>query len=255
MRAEEEKEVPMGRLDERELREAVDLHVKAYQLLKWMEGAMDRGFISPSSASAHMNTAATVEAWLVEHILNLPEDCRPSIDNRKELEAFCNLFSTFLTTSFDIIREPGMQLWSEGAHCFCPMCSFLKKAPHVRPKKVRPFDKSRARKLMVDTLRQLCIEENLEYPSDDFAALLKNPALREDAALLAHAAQIVRRSLGMTCGPELLALWREFAWTRHGSPKKNFVYSADLVLSAKARLIAYLGNCSKTKNKDFYPKR
>jgi hypothetical protein len=52
--------------------------------------------------------------------------------------------------------------------------------------------------------------------------------------MTAYAAALLRRLEGSTDGPEVLALWRRFAWTRSGSPRKDFVLTADAVLQAEA---------------------
>ena len=42
----------------------------------------------------------------------------------------------------------------------------------------------------------------------------------------------MHRLEGMSEGPATLALWRTFAWTKEGSPKKDFQLSADLIMEA-----------------------
>ncbi len=226
-------------IDDIELSEAVRLHQKAYGLLMWLAGAMNSGFISPKSAHTNMSIKEVAEGWIVKHFLNLPNNFRPDINNKDELSSFSNLFSTFLLTSFDIIDKPGKRLYSEDAHCFCPMCSYLIDISHLKTKKLTKKDKLKAQKLKSDTLRQLCIDENLEFPKDNFESMIQGTT-GEYVSIIAYGHQLILRSKGVVNGPSVLALWRECAWNNQGSSKKKFKFTEDTILKAKRMVIEFL---------------
>ena len=69
----------------------VHLQERAYKLLKWLQHAMDEGWYSPATAHIKMSSAQAMRHWLLEHIENIPNDCRPNIEEG-EINIFCNLF-------------------------------------------------------------------------------------------------------------------------------------------------------------------
>jgi hypothetical protein len=99
-----------------------------------MAQAVADGFINFETAHTYSTLPEAAECWLLEHYLNIPDNARPA---REELAAFCAFFSTYLTNSFDLISNPGKQRYSPDAHCYCPICSWLVNAPHLKPKKIR----------------------------------------------------------------------------------------------------------------------
>jgi hypothetical protein len=67
-------------------------------------------------------------------------------------------------------------------------------------------------------------------------ALLADRNYSRDAALVTYGAQLLRRCEGYTTGPAVLALWRQFAWTPGGSPRRGFELRAEDILAAEGRL-------------------
>lgn len=218
----------------------ISLHQKAYNLLLWVQGAMDSGWISPKSAHQNMSALQVTKDWLLKHYLNLPNAVRPDKDDQDEIDAFCNLFSAFLITSFDIDEQPGQRLYSEAAHCFCPMCSYMIQVSHLKPKKLTKKDKVRAKKLKLDALRQLCLDVDLEWQEDFIEFLAEDKDTCEETAIIAYSYELVRRAKGVVEGPAVLALWREFAWNKSGGPKKKFNFGIKTVLKAKEKIVARL---------------
>lgn len=227
-------------LSEEEITIAVAIQNKSYKLLKWLEQAMTRDFISPRSAHINMSAPEVTGIWIRSHLHNIPEEARPSIADQVEFDRFCNFFSSYLLTSFDIVERPGMRLYSEDAHCFCPMCSYLVRVPHLQTKKLGGRDRKQAAKLKRDALQQLCLETDTAVPADKFEFLIHSPEYREATSTVAYGHQLVLRTVGEVKGPGALVLWREIAWTDQGSPKKKFALTAELILRARERVVAYL---------------
>src|SRR5689334_19398218 len=107
--------------DQRELRRLVDLQQRSYLLFKWMAQAVSKGLIRFDAAHSYSTFPPAAEAWILSHYSNIPDKARPL---REDIHAFCAIFSTYLSNSFDLISKPGKQLYSPDAHCFCPMCSW-----------------------------------------------------------------------------------------------------------------------------------
>ena len=213
-----------------EVSRAVDLQRRSYQLLRWVASAIDKGFISFNAAHSYTTVSSAAEAWIQEHHHNLPENARPP---QGDLKDFSGLFVTYLENSFDLARDPGKRLYTPSGHCFCPMCSWLADAPHLKAKSPTARDKNRAQKMMIDVINCIALENSVRISEKTIGTILNDPNLREELALCAYGADLFRRMRGFASGAAALVLWRNFAWLRSGSPKKNFELTADLILNAE----------------------
>jgi hypothetical protein len=122
----------------------------------------------------------------------------------------------------------------------CPICAHLEQAPHLRPKKLTPADKLRAHRMMRGLLRSRAALLERKLSEEDEEALLADADLAERAALVAYCEQLLRRIAGEPGEPAVLALWRKFAWTRNGSPKKDFTLDLASVLDAERAIVERL---------------
>jgi hypothetical protein len=220
-------------LDPKELARAVDLQQRSYLLLKWMGEAVSKGLIRFETAHAYSTFPEAAEKWIEAHYMNIPPRARPP---RNELADFCVFFCTYLENSFDLISNPGKQRYSPDAHCFCPMCSWLIDAPNLKAKKPTMADKRRARNLRIATVENIAAAHDVLLSDDDTVAIVDDPSLREATSLVTYAADLLGRVKGIASGPAVLVLWRGFAWTAEGSPKKGFTLSADAVLDGEEKL-------------------
>jgi hypothetical protein len=228
---------PLQVLARDEVQRAVELQARGYRLVKWLEKALADGFIAPETAHVYASLADAAQAWIERHYLNLPDAARPT---REDMPAFSNLFSTYLTNTFDLDENPGRRLYSPDAHCFCPCCSWMVRVPHLKPKKVGAPDKKVAESMKRGFIRKLALDARLSVSEEAVDQVLRAPQLKEAVALATYAADLLQRLKGVAVGPATLALWRSFAWTAQGSPKKNFVLSADGIMLAQESLLASL---------------
>jgi hypothetical protein len=74
--------------------------------------------------------------------------------------------------------------------------------------------------------------------------ILEDPAVCRDAALATYGVELLRRCRGQAPGPSVLALWRQFAWKRSGSPIRDFELDATAILDAECRLRAALAEAA-----------
>ena len=228
-------------LDEKKLTATVGLQKKTYKLLSWLETAIDKGFVHPSKAREHASAPDAAADWVSKHFLNLPPACRPDSTDEKDIRPFATMLSSYLMTSFDIAMDPGQRLFVD--HCPCPMCSFLIAAPHFRPKKVSKADKKRARKLKLSCLRQLAKDRGVCLDDKEAQEIMDDLEFREAVSMVTYGNQLILRSAGHIEGPAILALWREFAWHRTGSPKKEFQLEANEILQCEKQLVHRLSVC------------
>ncbi len=224
-------------LNREEVDRAVKLHRKSYNLLRWLTTAVTKGVIRFDRAHDYLDEADAAKDWIERHFLNLPPDCRPE---NEDLEPFARFFATYLTTSFDLIKEPGEQRYND-CGCSCPMCSYLVGASHLQPKKVYRRDKARARKMKITALQQLAFKCDTHLDQKQAEELIDSPDSAMEASLIAYGHQLVARTCGFSEGPAVLALWREIAWDRT-APKKNFQLDAEIILSAQESLAKRLGS-------------
>jgi hypothetical protein len=233
-------------LDERELSAALDLQRRSYGLLRWVEGAITRGFVSFDAAHAYMSEAQAAAAWIRAHYDNIPPAVRPDAPHGESLMRFANVFASYLLSSFDIVAEPGNHFVSR-CGCYCPCCAHLVAASHLRPKKLDRADKHRARVAMRTQLVRIARQTNIHGSVETVESILDQPELREKAALVSWAAELLRRTRGEPTDTTVLALWRQFAWTPEGSPRKDFEPRVDEILAAQRALVDELAAHAETK--------
>ena len=230
------------KLNREDIRRAIDMQEHSYLLLKWMAKAVEEGFIGLKTAHGYSSLPEAAKAWILRHYLNIPSEARVA---QEDLSDFCAFFSTYLENSFDLVPDAGYQLYSPDAHCYCPMCSWLVSAPNLKTKKLTPADKRQALSIKADTIRDVAAEHRVTMTDKDIDAMMNDPRLREAVSLVAYGKDLVRRVKGIATGPAILALWRGFAWTETGSPKKKFRLKAEIILSAEKQLsdaiLAYAG--------------
>jgi len=215
---------------------AIEIHSQSYQLLRWVAEAVRRGFIPATRAHEYANTSYAAFDWIKEHYLNFPQAMRP---DRRHLREFANFFGTYLTSSFDILEQPGTRLDSR-CGCYCPMCARLVNAPHLRPKKLKRSDKERAGQLMVHRVAALAREEGIAATDAAVVAIVRGDETRRPAAYSAYGHWLIRRLEGETDGTAVLALWREIAWKRTGSPIPNFRLGREDFIEAEKVLVGAL---------------
>lgn len=217
-----------------QIRRAVDLQVRSYALLRWMADAIRRGLISFDAAHSYATFPEAAQAWVRSHYADLPAAARPHHD---DVVAFCRLFATYVDSTFELVRDPGKRLYSPDAHCFCPMCSWLVDVPQLQPKRLGASDRRQADRLKIAALHALAAERGRSLSDDDAETLVAIPAMREDVALVAYGRDLLDRLGGSGAGAASLALWRGFAWTAEGSPRKRFALSAEAMLEAEQRVL------------------
>lgn len=213
-----------------QVEEAVELQRKGYRLLRWLDQAVPTGLIVPEAFHLDMTLEQSTQRWIERCYEQLPDDVRPS---RERVVAFSNLFATYLWNTFDWDAAPGERLYSRDAHCFCPMCSWMVQAPSLSPKKVGAADKAIARRAMRDFTTNLAAELGGSLPEERAESLASDPAFREALGLCAYAVDLLQRLQGVAVGAASLVLWRTFAWTPQGSPRPDFVLTADAIMAAQ----------------------
>jgi hypothetical protein len=214
---------------------ALDIHARSYRLLKWVAEAIGKGFIAAARAHEYADVTDAAYDWIEEHYQNLPTNSRPE---RSQLLPFANFFATYVMSSFDVIEQPGLTLESP-CGCYCRFCSYLVKAPHLKAKRILKRDKERALRLMADRVQQLALEADITVTPDLAERVATDEATRRSAAYSAYGHWLIKRLDGLSDGPSILALWREIAWNKSGSPFQRFeLKHADFVTAEEALLRA-----------------
>lgn len=220
-------------LNERDIRYAVDLQRRSYRLLNWMAKAVEDGFIEFETAHEYSSFPEATKEWILSHYQNIPPSARVA---REDLDDFCAFFSTYLENSFDLDSDPGMHLYSPNAHCFCPWCSWLVKAPALKTKKVTSADKRRARKMKTKVIRSIAAEHGVDITPKTVDGIVDDAYFREIVSLVTYGYDLLKRLKGIANGPAVLALWRGFAWHETGSPKHGFELKAAAIIQAEEQL-------------------
>jgi hypothetical protein len=223
--------------DEAELEEALELHRRTYLLILWVGNAIQRGFIRFERAHEYSTVSEAAEAWLAHHFLNLPVDARPLERSGPKLRRYANFFVSYLQVSFELDSYPELRRVSQNG-CFCSFCSSLESASHLKPKKLRAKDKEGAQELKRTYLTRLADENGRDVGPAEIDHLLHDHELAHDAALVTYSEELLSRAEGVRSNPAVLALWRELAWTAHGSPNHKFHLRKQDILKAERNLLA-----------------
>ena len=91
---------------------------------------------------------------------------------------------------------------------------------------------------------RLGLEVRRDFSDSDGKAWCARPDLACGIALATYGTQTIHRAAGENVGPEILVLWRKFAWTPQGSPIRGFKLDADLVLRAEQQIADHLSGAS-----------
>jgi hypothetical protein len=169
---------------------------------------------------------------------------RPEHRNLREFAAF---FGTYLTSSFDLTDDPGQVVGRQyGRTCFCPICVRLVNGSNLKAKKLTTADKRRAESLMIERLSDLAGEHHLKLTDNEAEALISDPDCRVAAAYSAYGYWLIQRIKGLTDGASILALWRQFAWTAAGSPRKDFKLQYEDIYESECTLLAAIRRLNAT---------
>lgn len=226
-------------LQHEDIESAVELQARSYALLRWLAQAVQRGFIGFEAAHAYALDPAAAAAWVQRHHHDLPPEARPP---QRDAAGFFHLFASYLDSGQQLVREPGQRLYSPDAHCFCEMCSWFISGPSLRSRPLTASDRRRADRQMRLSLDELALDCGRLLDEDQVGELMRQAELREALALYAYAETLLRRLRGGGSDAGVpLALWRRFAWTAQGAPKRKFRLSADAIMAAQALLVRKLG--------------
>lgn len=114
--------------DPEDLERVVTLQQKSYQLLRWVNDALRSGTLNFNQVHEAADVSVAAKEWVGRHFHSIPAEARP---DAAELEPFARLFASYLTTSFDLVAQPGTRRVPP-AGCYCGFCSYLAAADHLR---------------------------------------------------------------------------------------------------------------------------
>jgi hypothetical protein len=212
---------------------AIDIHSRSYKLFKWIGAAIEKKIIPLGRAEKHSDSPEAAIEWIESNCLLFPKELQPS---SADLREFCCYFWTYLITSFDAVAQPGTRLMPGDCGCMCPMCARIRNAPHLQPKKLKKADKLRAVELMVERVQALAEEEHLTVAAQRCREIVDDATTRRAAGFSTYGYWLINRLSGHTDGPSVLALWREIAWNREGSPIRDFRLRYDDFAAAEEHL-------------------
>lgn len=217
---------------------AIDIHGRCYRLLKWLDGPMSVGLLPAQNSHDHSAPGDAAYDWISGNLLNVPADARPDLQHLREFACY---FSTYLTSSFDVVEKPGERLIG-GGDCWCLDCTRLANVPLLKTKRLSQKDKRHARNLMVDRILQLAQEEHRSVTAETAERIGEDPKTRVAAAYSAYGWWLIQRMQGVSEGKAILALWREIAWEPTGTPIKGFKLCMEDFVEAEQTLLAAMSS-------------
>jgi hypothetical protein len=227
--------------DEATVARMLDLQQRGYRLLRWIAAQADSRLIEIDQVHQELSVEEAGRQWIERNVERIPRDLCPKPE---DLTAFANLFASYLVTSFDLLPTAPSHLASD-CGCTCIFCAHLVAASHLQPKQITAADKARARRLVIRYIEELARETGLTLEPGTSEAIADDDAHREMLAIATYASQLAKRLAGDFTGPEVLVLWRRFAWTRSGSPKKDFSLTVAAVCQAEREVASAIAALSK----------
>ncbi len=206
----------------------------------WICDAIDKGLIQPSRAAHHSGMPDAATEWLRSNYYQLPEELRPQ---KGDIDEFAAFFSTYLTSSFDVIEKPGTK--GEGptpTWCRCELCMRIVNAPHLQVKKLYARDKRRANFLMCESVAELAKENDLDLDNALAEQIVTDENTRRSAAFITYGNWLIRRLTGESDGPAILALWRLIAWEPRGGMRRGFTLQLEDFKIAEKALLSTIQN-------------
>lgn len=225
-------------LTRQELDRAVRIQRKAYALLLWFQDQLAEAAFPDHETHAVMGDVAVARQWIEKNLHMLPVEAAPAPD---ELESLAAMFASYLTTSFTANTYGTRSVSTSG--CCCPICVQLVAARTLKPRRrVTSGDKAHAQRLKVAVLVDLAASADRVFSRDAAMEVFADPEVSERAALVAYARELLLRQGGEPGDPAILALWREFAWTKTGAAKQGFRLDVQEILDAQEALRAIAVN-------------
>lgn len=206
----------------------------------WIADAINKGLIQPSRAAHHSDGPDAATEWLRSNYRHIPEDLRPP---ENEIDEFAAFFSTYLTSSFNVIEKPGTK--GEGptpTGCRCELCMRIVNAPHLKAKKLYARDKRRADLLMSECVAELAKENAIHINEELTTQLVTDDKTRRYTAYITYGHWLIRRLSGESDGPAILALWRLIAWDPRGGMRHGFTLELGDFKVAERELISAIQN-------------
>jgi hypothetical protein len=207
------------------------LQRKSYELLQWMAAGVAKGFIRIDTAHRYATLPEAAADWIVAHFNDIPLRARP---DKIDIPDFSRLFATYLENSFDLIAQPGKQRKSD-CGCLCPLCAYLVDAPNLKTKKVTSADRNRAFRMKRRIARSLARDLGLTIFDEDLESFINDKSNHASLSLVTWADDLLARLSGAErldgsiVGAAPLVLWRGFAWTENGSPRKDFKLTVEAI--------------------------
>lgn len=217
---------------------ALEIHRKTYLLVRWLEEAIASRLIAPELTHEINELEPGALGWLERHRGMLPAEI---LVDRTHLREQAEYLTTVVDGTFEFRISPGEMLNVLETHCSCRMCRWIVRQPYLRTRKVGAHDKQEADRMQLEYLRQLALDFGLDPNKPSIERLAENRSYRDIVALCTYAADLTQRIRGRNSGAASLALWRRFAWTEEGSPKKEFELRPGDILEAQQRLLDQLG--------------
>lgn len=202
----------------------------------WITDAINEGQIQPSRAAHHSGGPNAATEWLRSNYQHIPDDLRPPSE---EIDQFAAFFSTYLTSSFEVIDKSGTKgVGPTPTWCRCEVCMRIVNAPHLKAKKLYAKDKRRADLLMSECVAELAKKNAIDISEELTSQIVTGDMTRRYSAYITYGHWLVRRLQGESDGPAILALWRLIAWDPRGGIRRGFKLELKDFKEAERKLLS-----------------
>jgi hypothetical protein len=219
-----------------DVEEALEIARRAHRWLRWMEGEARTQRLSVPQLHHALDEVGALEQLVRAFWNRTPTQARP---REHDIARFVRHVASYLSSSLDF-DDKHRVVEARRDHFDCMVSAQFQALPHARPKRLRPVDKERADGLERAVLVRMANEAGAQLAEERVQRLLDAPQLREARAVCAYIDLLLARQRGEAAGPEVLVLWRRFAWTTTGAPRQDFELTVELYDQSLEQLRAAL---------------
>lgn len=223
-----------------EIDRILQLHRSAYELLRWIN---QRAAGDPLLLSDHnlkrWSSGSSCELWMRENCGTFPKCLRPA---EEDFQAFANLFSSFLHTSFRPVESstvPALDDWGEPAWIKRDRRKLMAGSPKgKKSSKAKSRTAQSMRELCLIALEKLAREENVIPVRQDLERISSETSLRCALILWTYFQELNRRATWTSQGDAVLELWKAMEKTERED------MNSSRILKARSALIEALNASS-----------
>ncbi len=197
----------------------------------YIRDQIDNNKFSFSRSHHGEEQSEVIFGWIKTYYDYLPKSILPE---KTELRGFSNYFTSFLTTSFNLVEVPEITDIRSG--CYCDICLQFANVSHLKSIAPLKYDRRIAKDKRVEMVLELAHFYKVHLSEKRATEIANSKWTIKQVAYLTYTKALFQRIQFGEGGVYILALWRQFAWNERGAPIRDFNLKVEEVLKAERRI-------------------